>query len=108
GASPELLFKIKDRKLETFALAGTAKKEDGEILLGSQKDRHEHNIVIEDIKEKLTPYCQDISIGETHLHPFKHIVHLRTNFKAQITDAKKFIDLSRNMSPTAALGGYPM
>lgn len=108
GATPELLFKLKQNELQTFALAGTAKKEDGDILLNSKKDRHEHNIVIDDIKEKLAPFCQDIEIGKTHLHPFKHVTHLRTDFKAQIKDAKQFIALAKSMSPTAALGGYPM
>ena len=108
GASPELLYRIRGNELSTFALAGTAKKEEGEKLLQSHKDRHEHNIVIDDIREKLTPYCQDIVVGETHLHPFKHIVHLRTDFKAHLNPDADFVKLTQEMSPTAALGGYPM
>lgn len=108
GATPELLFEVKGDELFTFALAGTAKREDGEFLLTSTKDRHEHNIVIDDIKEKLTPFCSDIQVGETHLHPFKHLVHLKTDFSAKFNDFKNFIALTQKMSPTAALGGYPM
>ncbi len=108
GATPELLFKVNDQNLETFALAGTAKAELGEELLASSKDRHEHNIVIDDIKEKISPFCHDMSIGQTHLHPFKQIVHLRTDFKTKINSDFDFISLTKKMSPTAALGGYPM
>ena len=108
GATPELLFKVADEKLKTFALAGTAKRELGDELLASVKDRHEHNIVIDDIKEKISPFCHDISIGHTHLHPFKQIVHLRTDFQAKVNSDFDFVSLAKKMSPTAALGGYPM
>ncbi len=108
GATPELLFELNDKDLFTFALAGTAKLEDGELLIKSSKDLHEHNIVVDDIKEKLSPFCNEIHIGKTYLHPFKHIVHLRTDFKTTIKEVGQFINLTTQMSPTAALGGYPM
>lgn len=108
GATPELLFELSDNELFTFALAGTAKIEESEELLKSTKNLHEHNIVVDDIREKLTPYCEDIISGKTYLHPFKHIVHLRTDFKARMYNFDKFLDLTTAMSPTAALGGYPM
>ncbi|MFA5584718.1 MAG: chorismate-binding protein, partial [Bacteriovoracaceae bacterium] len=84
------------------------KLEDGELLIKSSKDLHEHNIVVDDIKEKLSPFCNEIHIGKTYLHPFKHIVHLRTDFKTTIKEVGQFINLTTQMSPTAALGGYPM
>lgn len=108
GATPELLFRMNGDVLSTFALAGTAKIEDGELLLKSLKDLHEHHLVVQDIAEKLQDHCTEITKGEVHLHPFKNITHLRTDFRAIIKSDSNPLELVNKMSPTAALGGYPM
>lgn len=108
GTTPELLFEVNDDQLKTFALAGTTRVEEGHKLLESTKDLYEHNLVVKDIEEKLSLYCTKISKGETYLHPFKHIVHLRTDFKASLPHRDHLLSLVSSMSPTAALGGYPM
>src|SRR5690606_20866263 len=96
-----------DSKLKTFALAGTAKLEKKEELLNSQKDRHEHNLVIQDIEEKLRPFVTSIQISETGLHPYKSIVHLKTNIEGELREDVNFTERTNSLSPTAALGGYP-
>lgn len=107
GSTPELLYNIEDKSLSTFALAGTAKSGQEEALLKSQKDRHEHNLVIIDIKEKLQPFSKNISVKETGIHPYKSIVHLRTDIEAELKDKVDLTNLTNSLSPTAALGGYP-
>lgn len=107
GSTPELLYFANKKSLTTFALAGTARAGQEEELLHSSKDRHEHNLVITDISEKLAPFSQKIEAGETGIHPFKNIVHLKTDIKATLKDDVNFVSLTNSMSPTAALGGYP-
>lgn len=107
GSTPELLYHAKDGELTTFALAGTARKGEEEALLNSLKDRHEHNLVITDIKEKLEPFSHEVRFAETGIHPYKAIVHLKTDIKATLKKDVDFTGLTNLMSPTAALGGYP-
>jgi isochorismate synthase EntC len=107
GSSPEILFSLNDLTLKTFALAGTAPLEQGEILLKSTKDRSEHNFVITDICENLKTISHDLKIHETRLHPYRNIVHLKTDIECQLNNAGNPLALTSLLSPTAALGGYP-
>lgn len=107
GSTPELLYKIQDNRLNTFALAGTAKLEEGQKLLKSAKDKHEHNLVIQDISEKLKSLGAQTKIHSTGLEPYKTIVHLKTNIEATLPNETKLTELTNLLSPTAALGGYP-
>ncbi len=107
GSTPEHLYEVDFDELKTIALAGTAKAGSEKELLHSKKDRHEHNLVIQDIKEKLTPYVHDIKINETKVHAFKNIIHLRTEIEAMVDDSLDYTELTNALSPTAALGGYP-
>jgi menaquinone-specific isochorismate synthase len=108
GSTPEILFKIKDQKLFTFALAGTAKKGEEEVLLHSTKDREEHFLVVQDIKEKLSSYSSGIRIGETGISGFRNLIHLKTDIHAELNATVPVCELVAKLSPTAALGGYPM
>ena len=41
------------------------------------------------------------------VHPFKNIIHLRTEIEALVDDSLEYTELTNALSPTAALGGYP-
>lgn len=107
GSTPELLYHIDDNILRTFALAGTAKKGEEVELLNSKKDRHEHDLVIKDIVEKISAFASQVHVHETEIHPFKNIVHLKTDIEGKINEGADYSKLTSLMSPTAALGGYP-
>lgn len=108
GSTPELLYSVKANALKTFALAGTARAGQEQELLNSKKDRFEHELVITDIKEKLQPFADETSIGETFTIPFRNLVHLKTPISATVSDETDLQALTSQLSPTAALGGYPM
>ncbi|MGE3608177.1 MAG: chorismate-binding protein [Bacteriovoracaceae bacterium] len=107
GSTPEILFSKKELQLKTFALAGTAKLGEEEQLLNSKKDRLEHDLVIQDILEKMKPFAENISRGETALLNFKKIIHLKTNIEATLKENINLVSVVNELSPTAALGGYP-
>lgn len=107
GSTPEPLYEIDFDEIKTIALAGTAMLGSEKELLNSAKDRHEHNLVIQDIQEKLKPFVQDLQVKETKVHPFKNIIHLKTEIEGVIDDGLDFTELTNALSPTAALGGYP-
>lgn len=107
GSTPETLYDVQDNILKTFALAGTAKRGSEVELLKSKKDRHEHDLVIKDIAEKLSKFTTDLHTHETEIYGYKSIVHLKTNLEAKVNSDLDFTELTNTMSPTAALGGYP-
>lgn len=107
GSTPETLYSVEDGNLMTFALAGTARLGQEEELLNSKKDRHEHDLVIRDISEKLKAFTEMMNISETGIHPFRNIIHLKTNIVAALKSDIDFSELTNTLSPTAALGGYP-
>lgn len=107
GSSPEDLFTLKDNLLTTHALAGTSQKGHEQELMNSQKDLLEHNLVVQDISEKLVPFSGKIQVGDIHTIEFKDIVHLKTDIEAAVSDGTDISALVSALSPTAALGGYP-
>lgn len=107
GSTPELLYAVKGKDLETFALAGTSKAGQEEELMNSSKDRLEHDLVIKDIEEKLSPYCNKTEILPTGLTSYKDIIHLKTEIRGTLRSDLNFTALTSTLSPTAALGGYP-
>lgn len=108
GSSPEVLFSLKGSKLSTFALAGTARAGEESALLTSKKDRLEHQLVIDDIQEKLKALGADVEVRETGLLQYKDIVHLKTDITGTLREDREVKTLLKALSPTAALGGYPM
>lgn len=107
GSTPEELFNLKEGLLATHALAGTSKKGFEQELLGSQKDLLEHNLVVQDISEKLAAFSEKIQVGETRTIEYKDIIHLKTDIEAAVSDGTDISALVSSLSPTAALGGYP-
>ncbi len=107
GSTPEVLFHIAKGELTTHALAGTSKKGSETELLNSQKDLLEHNLVVQDISEKLTPFSGTVQVGEIATTEFKDIIHLKTDIRAAVSEDTDISSLVSALSPTAALGGYP-
>ncbi|MFX6213844.1 chorismate-binding protein, partial [Acinetobacter baumannii] len=70
GASPELLIAKQNNKIWSKPVAGTLARDDDPIvdqnnaraLLTSQKDQHEHALVIEMIADELTPFCKQLHV----------------------------------------------
>jgi menaquinone-specific isochorismate synthase len=107
GSTPEELFRLKEGILTTHALAGTSRMGQEKELLNSQKDLLEHNLVIQDITEKLMPFSGKIDSGNTYTCAFKDIIHLKTDIQAAVSDDVNIAEMVSSLSPTAALGGYP-
>jgi menaquinone-specific isochorismate synthase len=110
GATPERLFSIdKENRLQTMALAGTrAKSPSGEgarELLSDPKERHEHQIVVDDLKARLSVYGT-IEVGETGVAELPTLFHLKTPISVTVPNPD-FATLARALHPTPALGIAP-
>lgn len=115
GSSPEKLFSIQNNILETEALAGTRKmssdqKRNNELkneLQNSNKDNHEHDIVVDYIKTQLRPFASDISIKEKKLLELEFVQHLQTPISASLGTDISIEELFQKLHPTPAVCGLP-
>ncbi|OZU88543.1 isochorismate synthase [Virgibacillus indicus] len=116
GATPERLVKLENEHLLSTCLAGTAPRgatpaEDKKIsndLLHDDKNRQEHDFVVEMIKQSIKKYCTDINIPEEPvIYPLKNLQHLYTPVTAILKNSYSIFDIIKQLHPTPALGGTP-
>ncbi len=117
GASPELLLRKQGRFISSFPLAGSCKRgtspitdqQQQESLFQSKKNRHEHQLVINAIKQILVNHCQKISIPtEPSLVKTPFIWHLGTKIEAELSNTSlDILTLACLLHPTPALCGFP-
>ncbi|NHN49668.1 isochorismate synthase [Halostella sp. JP-L12] len=115
GATPERLVSLSGRELETEALAGSTGRGDtpeedewlARDLLESEKDVHEHQLVVEAIREQLSPYAASIRTGQRTIRKLDSVQHLRTPLSAELVDVEHVLDLVEALHPTPAVGGLP-
>lgn len=111
GATPEVLLKQEGHTLKTMALAGTCPKEDAAdrtSLLEDAKERHEHDLVVQDIVQSLEIYGKLQTQGPSILE-LPALFHLKTDIQCEIPSLKdfSFFNACRALHPTPALGVSP-
>lgn len=116
GATPERLVALRDGTATTMALAGSAPRastvhEDraiGERLLADPKERFEHRVVVDAVREALGPLSTHVlAAAEPRLEKLSNVQHLCTPISAQVKSGHGVLDLVRRLHPTPAVGGYP-
>lgn len=105
GVTPELLFQIKQNRLLTLALAGTAHA-DGPDLLQNPKERDEHQWVIDDLRERLEDLGL-VTLSPTYEWKLSLVKHLRTDIAVELNARANFSECVVLLHPSAAIGGYP-
>ena len=116
GATPELLARVDGSAVRTVAMAGsigrgatTAADADlAEQLMQNPKERHEHALVVDAIRENLGPLVTDLQIPcEPSLCKLSNIQHLETKIQGNIIDKNDILDIIQRLHPTPAVGGRP-
>jgi isochorismate synthase len=116
GASPELLVARSGDRVRARPLAGTiARRSDaGEDqvaakgLLESKKDRAEHALVVEAVRNALAPACTTLEI-DPHPHTLatSKVWHLATNVSGRLRASVDALALASLLHPTPAVCGTP-
>ena len=106
GATPELLFSLRDDNLETMALAGTARSEDRDVFAVDEKEIREHEYVAQTLVSKL------LDLGQMERHSrvildLGSIVHFLTLIRLKLQSELAPEALIRRLHPTPALGPLP-
>jgi menaquinone-specific isochorismate synthase len=107
GASPERLLTVRSGQLRSDALAGTSADACGKALLESDKDRREHELVVDAITDGLR------QAGLTPRRPRRprlarhgQLVHLHTPITAAV-EGHHPLALAASLHPTPAVAGLP-
>ena len=108
GASPETLCESSGDAFCTDALAGTAAGGQGDALLQSDKDRREHQAVVEGIRESLLPYSLELRSPETpSVRGLANVDHLFTPISSRLKPGVRALEVARALHPTPAVAGRP-
>jgi len=116
GATPERLVRVEGRRFRTAAIAGTIARgtneaEDvdlGRELLASEKDREEHAIVVQFIRELLTPVAERMTVAPSpSVMTLRFVQHLATEIEGTLPDDAGLLALGERLHPTPAVGGAP-
>jgi isochorismate synthase len=111
GATPEWLARKRGDRLATEAVAGSigALEPDARArLLGSEKDRAEHALVLREIVRALEPVAASLEpAAEPEICALRHVLHLRSRVTARLRGNPHLLELVERLHPTPAVGGIP-
>lgn len=117
GATPELLVRKQGDDISSMCLAGTAPAGLNEPqrvrfaneLLSDDKNRREHDFVVQHLTSIFERTCHDIQVQpEPGILPLEFIQHLYTPISAHAFEDTNLMELMREFHPTPALCGYPV
>ncbi|MDH3000729.1 hypothetical protein A1D23_09900 [Chelonobacter oris] len=109
GASPERLYRRRQRRLLTEALAGTAAcgEEQQQWLLQDGKNIHENRLVVDDICHKLSSLSCRVDVAPLSSRKLSYVQHLVCNIEAKLKTEVNDQACLRAIHPSAAVGGLP-
>jgi isochorismate synthase len=117
GATPELLVRRRGRHVEATPLAGSAQRfgdarrdrASADRLFGSDKEREEHAVVVEDVERVLNAFCERLERPrEPKLLGTANVWHLATPFRGKLHDPwVTALELVAALHPTPAVCGTP-
>ncbi len=117
GASPEELVSLHGAKVTSTSLAGSAPRgasqsEDSQLsawLLGSVKERGEHEVVVDWVSERMGKLCDKLRWDAApHVMKLGNLQHLATLFVGTPKNGRHVLDFVEALHPTPAVGGIPL
>lgn len=118
GASPELLFRLKQREMETFPLAGTIKRgkteeEDRQLarqLLNDPKERAEHSMLIDLHRNDIGRVAEFGTVRAKNImdiKKFSHVQHISSEVSGVIKNGEDMFSALASNFPAGTLSGAP-
>lgn len=116
GATPERLARVAHGHAHTHALAGTiARGNDpahdralGAQLMASAKERLEHALVVDAIRDALAPLSRAIDVpAQPSLLRLPRLQHLSTPIAAALNERATLLQVVAALHPTPAVAGHP-
>ncbi|KMY55133.1 hypothetical protein AC623_15275 [Bacillus sp. FJAT-27231] len=116
GASPERLVRKRNEIALSTCLAGSIKRGQNDIedaalgneLLNDEKNRIEHDYVVQMIKKEMERLCYTVNIPSVPgLMKVRDIQHLYTPVTGFTEENRSILQFVERLHPTPALGGLP-
>ncbi|MFV2062188.1 MAG: isochorismate synthase MenF [Chloroflexota bacterium] len=116
GATPERLVHLHGREFSTVAMAGSTRRAsdaEGDALLAhallrSDKEREEHAVVVNMLRDTLAPLAESLAVAERpSVVVLRHVQHLATTVGGTLREPMGILDLVGRLHPTPAVGGAP-
>jgi anthranilate synthase component 1 len=112
GSSPETLVKAEGRQASLNPIAGTTRPGEGdaERLLGSEKDRAEHVMLVDLGRNDLSRVSRPGTVRlARYLEPerFSHVTHLVSEVVGELETGVSHFDLLRACFPAGTVSGAP-
>jgi len=114
SASPERLFRVRGRRVETWPIAGTAPRRgrpgEGQSLLRSAKDRAEHVMLVDLERNDLGRVCVPGSVRVPRfqvLRSYSHVHHLVSQVVGTLSPGKSLPHLLAAGFPGGSVTGAP-
>jgi para-aminobenzoate synthetase component 1 len=118
SASPERFLRVRDRRVETRPIKGTAAltrdaavdRVAAEELVISPKDRAENVMIVDLLRNDLSRVCQDDSVRVARLceiESFAHVHHLVSEVEGVLRDDCGLVDLLEVAFPGGSITGAP-
>jgi isochorismate synthase EntC len=114
GASPERLVRLGDNRVDVTCLAGSIgmghddeeRLQLADQLLGSKKNREEHEIVVRSTMSALVDVCEDVTrlAGTPRVVIARAVQHLETPVSARMSDGGSVLDLVERLHPAGTPG----
>lgn len=117
GCTPELLVRKRGDEVASMCLAGTcptgATPAESEALaaglMADEKNRAEHDYVVQLIRNVLDRVCFDVDVPATpQIMRLAHVQHLYTPARARALQGVTLADLMEDLHPTPAVAGTPV
>jgi anthranilate synthase component 1 len=118
GASPEMLVRVENKKVETHPIAGTRPRgmdvwEDerlGEELKADEKERAEHVMLVDLGRNDLGRVCEYGTVRVPQfmrLERYSHVMHLVSKVEGRLADGKDQLDALAACFPAGTVSGAP-
>ncbi|MGJ8658623.1 MAG: chorismate-binding protein [Cellulophaga fucicola] len=105
GATPEVLLKTENQRLETSSLAGTQVCKEGQEPIWGEKEYNEQDVVTQFIKKELEDKVTNLKVTDVESVRAGKLWHLRTKITGVMKNNLK--DILVALHPTPATCGLP-
>ena len=118
GASPEMLVRVSNNKVETFPIAGTRKVtgdpvKDGKLageLLADEKERAEHTMLVDLGRNDVGRVCRYGTVKPEEsfvIRRFSHVQHIVSHISGELAPGRSMFDAFRSVFPAGTVSGAP-
>ena len=107
GGFSEQLIRIKNRNLQTMAVAGTQVYHENKAVVWQNKEKIEQRFVTDFIVESLKNDVSNLLISEPYTMKAGNLMHIKTDITANLDEPENLRKVIEILHPTPAVCGFP-